>query len=60
MADKGINTLEHKVILNISEKLPVLEADKVRLQQILRNLMDNAAKYLTENTEIRFISPTGK
>jgi len=44
---------EHKVILEIAEKLPAPEADRVRFQQILRNLVDNAAKYSPENSEIR-------
>jgi PAS domain S-box-containing protein len=44
---------EHGLSLEIAENLPSVEADKVRLHQILRNLLDNAVKYSPENTEIR-------
>ena len=44
---------EHRLSLNITENLPNVEVDKVRLHQIVRNLLDNAAKYSPENTEIR-------
>jgi PAS domain S-box-containing protein len=43
----------HRLSLDITENLPNVEVDKVRLHQIVRNLLDNAAKYSPENTEIR-------
>jgi two-component system sensor histidine kinase VicK len=43
---------EHKLSLDISEGLPDVEVDKVRIQQILHNLIENAAKYSPANTEI--------
>ncbi|MDO8578192.1 MAG: ATP-binding protein [Dehalococcoidales bacterium] len=43
----------HRISLDIPEKLPPVKGDRVRLEQILRNLLDNAAKYSADNTEIR-------
>lgn len=44
---------EHSVSLNIAGELPQVEVDRIRLRQILRNLLDNAAKYSPANTQIR-------
>ncbi|MBI4286042.1 MAG: hypothetical protein HY670_09145, partial [Chloroflexi bacterium] len=43
----------HRLSLEIAEGLPPVEADQLRLEQILINLMDNAAKYSPDNTEVR-------
>ncbi|MDD5039473.1 MAG: PAS domain S-box protein, partial [Dehalococcoidales bacterium] len=43
----------HRLSVDIAENLPPVEADQVRLEQILINLLDNAAKYSPDNTEIR-------
>lgn len=44
--------IDHKVLLDIQEKLPLIEADGVRLEHILYNLLDNAAKYSSPGTQI--------
>jgi PAS domain S-box-containing protein len=47
---------EHRLWLDIDEGLPEVEVDEFRLQRILRNLLDNAAKYSPDNTEIHVIA----
>jgi len=39
-------------IFNIAEGLPAVKADPVRIEHILYNLLDNAAKYSSPNSEI--------
>jgi len=39
-------------ILEIQEGLPVIEADPVRLEQVLNNLLSNAVKYSPQNSPI--------
>lgn len=41
-----------EIIFNVSEDFPLVEADKDRLLQVFVNLLENAAKYATENTQI--------
>jgi two-component system sensor histidine kinase KdpD len=42
----------HKVRLELQSGLPMLELDAVLFEQVLFNLLDNAAKYAPENTTI--------
>jgi signal transduction histidine kinase len=42
----------HKLSLDIAEYLPPVKADRLRLEQVLRNLVDNATKYSPSGTEI--------
>ncbi len=42
-----------KVTLDISDKLPRILVDPVRLERILANLVENAFKYSTEGSEVR-------
>jgi PAS domain S-box-containing protein len=44
---------EHRFLLSIARDLPEVEVDVTRLRQIMRNLLDNAAKYSPLDTEIR-------
>jgi two-component system, OmpR family, sensor histidine kinase KdpD len=42
----------HAVKVNVSDNLPMLHADSVLMEQVLVNLMDNAAKYSPSGSEI--------
>jgi two-component system, OmpR family, sensor histidine kinase KdpD len=42
----------HRVVLELQPGLPMLELDAVLFEQVLFNLLDNAAKYAPENTTI--------
>ncbi|OCK60737.1 sensor histidine kinase KdpD [Bradyrhizobium sp. LMTR 3] len=44
--------LHHKVSLELSTNLPMLELDAVLFEQVLFNLLDNAAKYAPAGTTI--------
>ena len=47
-----IESRHHRISVNISESPIELEADPVRLSQMLANLLDNAAKYTPDGGEI--------
>ncbi len=42
----------HKVVLDLAENLPMLDLDAVLFEQVLFNLLDNAAKYAATGTTI--------
>ncbi len=44
---------QHPVELQIEEDMPAVRLDPLRFEQILTNLLDNAAKYSVEGTTIR-------
>jgi PAS domain S-box-containing protein len=43
----------HRFTLDILKDLPMIDIDEVRLRQIIRNLLSNAAKYSPAGTEIK-------
>jgi two-component system, OmpR family, sensor histidine kinase KdpD len=47
---------EHRVELELAADLPMLELDAVLFEQVLFNLLDNAAKYAPRDTTIRILS----
>lgn len=42
----------HSISLEIADDLPSIDADETRIRQIIRNLLNNAVKYSSPNTEI--------
>lgn len=50
----------HKFEFNFNEKTPNIVVDKDKFQQIMTNLIENAAKYSNENTTVTInVSPCG-
>jgi PAS domain S-box-containing protein len=48
----------HQFILDIPKKLPTVYADRLRLERILYNLINNAVKYSPQGGEVRvFVKP---
>lgn len=43
----------HRLLVDVSEKLTLVHVDKVRLERILNNLIDNAIKYSPKGGEVR-------
>ena len=50
---KKVCMINHRLLLDIPEELPLVFADRVRVELILVNLLNNAVKYSPEGTEIR-------
>jgi PAS domain S-box-containing protein len=50
--------ISHQFLVDIPKKLPPVEADPVRVERILFNLMENAAKYSPEDSKITVSSRT--
>ena len=44
---------DRKILVDIPRLLPAVEADEIRLRQVLLNLLDNAAKYSKPNSVIK-------
>lgn len=47
-----VSLINRKFLVEISDKTPAILADKDKFQQILMNLVENAAKYSDENSNI--------
>jgi len=43
----------HDVVLDVSSDLPAIDVDPVLIQQVIANILDNAAKYAPEGSTIR-------
>lgn len=48
-----IRSPRHRIRLNVATGLPRMNVDVTRIEQILNNLIDNAAKYSAEGKEIK-------
>lgn len=52
LKDKSYHVKNHIFSVVLPEDLPLVEADPVRIEQVLRNLVDNSVKYSEEETKI--------
>jgi K+-sensing histidine kinase KdpD len=52
LKDPSYRKKNHEFIMMFPEDFPLVEADLTRIEQVLRNLVDNAVKYSNENTQI--------
>ena len=52
LRDPSYRSKHHQFTVMFSEKFPLVEADPNRIEQVIRNLVDNAVKYSMENTLI--------
>lgn len=52
LKDPSYRNKHHQFTVLFPEEFPLIEADPVRIEQVLRNLVDNAIKYSMENTLI--------
>lgn len=52
LKDPSYRQKNHEFIMMFPEDFPLVEADLTRIEQVLRNLVDNAVKYSNENTQI--------
>jgi two-component system phosphate regulon sensor histidine kinase PhoR len=54
--EKKLATKQLNAVVDLPADLPAIRADRVRLQEALYNLLDNAVKYSGEHGEIRLIA----
>jgi K+-sensing histidine kinase KdpD len=52
LRDQSYRIKNHQFTVNFSENFPLVEADPTRVEQVLRNLVDNSVKYSKEETKI--------
>jgi len=50
--------IHHKISVRLAENLPLLEIDAVLMERVFCNLLENAAKYTPENSEIEIGAST--
>jgi two-component system, OmpR family, sensor histidine kinase KdpD len=56
----SIITMKHKLKINISSELPPLQVDKVRIAQVITNLVENATKFSPEGSPIIVEAKSGE
>ena len=54
--EKKLANKQLKLVVRVSSDLPAIRADRVRLQEALYNLLDNAVKYSRERGEITLMA----
>jgi K+-sensing histidine kinase KdpD len=61
-ASQKLHTLaiDHRLSLEVPSALPLVIADETRIVQVLRNLVDNAAKYSPRQSQIRINALAGQ
>ena len=52
VADSLIRSPRHQIVLRVAKRLPRVNFDIARIEQVLNNLIDNATKYSAAGTEI--------
>ncbi|SHF21829.1 Histidine kinase-, DNA gyrase B-, and HSP90-like ATPase [Desulfofundulus australicus DSM 11792] len=52
LTDPSFRIKNHQYTVFFPEDFPLVEADPIRIEQVLRNLVDNAVKYSMERTQI--------
>ncbi|MFC1916963.1 ATP-binding protein, partial [Chloroflexota bacterium] len=52
VAEAKLRAPRHEIVLNLINRLPVIDIDAKRIRQVLDNLIDNAIKYSEEGTRI--------
>jgi len=52
LKDSSYRTKNHQFTVLFPKHFPYVEADRVRIEQVIRNLVDNAVKYSMEETRI--------
>jgi len=52
LRDQSYRNKNHQYTVLFAGDFPFVEADPIRIEQVLRNLVDNAVKYSVENTQI--------
>jgi signal transduction histidine kinase len=52
---KGKSTI-HQLIVDIPEQLPLVSADRIRLERIMHNLIENAMKYSPKGGEVKIVA----
>lgn len=46
------NLAPYKIVLSLPDSMPLIDVDPILIEQLLVNVLDNAAKYAPENSEI--------
>lgn len=52
LRDQSYRVKNHEFTVAFPEEFPLVEADPMRIEQVLRNLVDNSVKYSREETKI--------
>ena len=52
VAEAKLRAPRHKIVLKLTNRLPMIDMDAKRVRQVVDNIVDNAIKYSGEETEV--------